>query len=116
MKHDDVARVLGSYRLRFGTEKVLQDSIERVFDAERIPFVRECRTSTGPIDFLVEGSIGVECKIDGGPSAVLEQLLRYAGEPNIESLILITSRSTHRFTETALLGKPFTVIWAAGNL
>lgn len=116
MTHDDVVRTLRSFRMRFGTEKALQDSIERVLDAEHVPFVRECRTSTGPIDFLVAGSIGVECKIDGGPSAVLDQLLRYAGEQNIASLILVSSRATHRFNETALLGKPFTVVWIAGNL
>lgn len=116
MNHEQTAGLLSRYRLRFGTEKSMQDCIERILDAENVPFVRECRTSTGPIDFLVDGSVGVECKVDGGPSAVLEQLLRYAGETGITSLILVTSRATHRFTETELLGKPFAVIWAAGNL
>ena len=116
MTVDDVAKLLAGFRLRYGTERQLQDDVERALEAERIPFIRECRTSTGPIDFLVEGAIGVECKIAGGASQVLPQLQRYAAEPQIAGIVLVTSRPTHRFGVETLGGVPFRTLWIAGNL
>lgn len=116
MNVHELSTLLNSYRLRYGTERQLQDDVERALEAERIPFIRECRTFTGPIDFLVEGAIGVECKIAGGASQVLPQLLRYAAEPNIGGIVLVTSRPTHRFSVETLGGVPFRTLWIAGNL
>lgn len=59
------------------------------------------------IDFLIEGGVGVEVKIKGQPSAIARQLRRYAACPQIESLILVTSRPVF-VAHLSSIGKPFT--------
>lgn len=106
---------LKGYRFRFGSEKDLQDDIEIALADAAVSFRREVPLAGDRIDFLCEG-VGIECKIAGGPTAVLEQLLRYAACPEIKSLILVTSRHTHRFSATEISGKPLIILWIAGNL
>jgi hypothetical protein len=43
------------------------------------------------IDFMV-GRVGIELKVDGGNAEVLRQLDRYAASPDVDALVLITSR------------------------
>lgn len=114
MNLDELASLIGRHRLRYGTEKQLQDDIERLLTVCGVPFTREHQTSTGPIDFLTEG-IGIECKVDGGPSAILSQLIRYAAEPELTAIILVTSRRTHRMDIRELQGKPCRIVWVAAN-
>lgn len=109
-----IADALRSRRLRYGSERQLQDDVERVLAEIGIDFQREHRIGGDPIDFYRNG-VGIECKVQGGPSAVLEQLIRYADDPAVTALILVTSRRTHRFGETALLGKPLLIVWVAAN-
>lgn len=114
MKLEEVENLLRSYRIPFGTERAMQDEIERIFDAATVPFVREAQTGTGPIDFLV-GGVGVECKVGGSPASVIGQLLRYSESESIDSLILVTSRRAHSWGVEKLGGKLFRVVWVAGN-
>jgi hypothetical protein len=87
-----IGAILARHRFRFANEKELQDSLAVVFLGDCLPFEREHRLG-GPdvIDFLVGGSIGVEVKCGGSLSAVTRQLHRYAGHPEIEELVLISS-------------------------
>lgn len=112
----DLAQHLRSYRFRFGSEKDLQDDVEMALTEAGITFSREVPLAGDRIDFLCADGIGIECKIAGGPSVVLEQLLRYAKCPEVQALILLTSRHTHRFQATEIGGKPLIVVWVAGNL
>lgn len=111
----DLITLLRSHRLRYGTERQLQDDIERLLSTTGIPFTREAQLSTGPIDFLTTDGVGIECKIDGGPSAILSQLIRYAEDERLRALILVTSRRTHRIAVSELRGKPFEIVWVAAN-
>lgn len=43
------------------------------------------------IDFMV-GRVGIELKVDGGSAEVLRQLDRYAASPDVDALVLISSR------------------------
>lgn len=113
---NEIIELLMSHRLRFGTELQLQDDVEAVLSSARILFDREKRLGGDPIDFLTLHGIGIECKVAGSPSAVLEQLVRYAQSPQVQSLILVTSRHTHRFSCEEIGGKPFRVVWISGNL
>jgi hypothetical protein len=111
----EIYDLLKPHRFRFGTELDLQDGIEAALTAANVEFLREHRLGTDPIDFLVAGGIGIECKIDGGPSAVIAQLVRYSQSPDVEALILATSRHTHRFNSGSIMAKPFRVLWVAGR-
>lgn len=112
---NDLARRLENYRFRFGNEKDLQDGVALALFHEDVLFTREQKLArSGTIDFLV-GRIGIECKVDGGASAVLAQLQRYALTTELDALILVTSRHTHRFETTVIGGKPFRVVWIAGR-
>lgn len=106
---------LEAFAFRFGNELDLQDDLEKALVQEGYQYIREFRLETGPIDFLVAGGIGIECKVEGGPSAVLGQLMRYAAAPELDGLILVTSRHTHRFSIRELNKKPFRVVWVAGR-
>lgn len=106
-----VAKLLRGAIIPIGTEKAMQDEIERLLLAAGIAHKREYQIGSGFIDFrtLTEG-IGIECKVDGGPSLVLPQLMRYAECPDINGLILATTRRTHRWATDVLRDKPFGVV------
>ena len=111
---DDIADHLREFRIRFGTEAVMQSDValalcnraaaeHRLSDRDRIDF------------YLPTLRIGVECKVAGGPTDVLSQLLRYAASPEIDGLILVTRRRSHCFTERALGGKPLRIVYVGGS-
>lgn len=109
--------VLSSVRLRTATEAALQQDVERILIEEAIDYDREADLGEcGRIEFLTSQGIGIECKTDGGPSAVLEQLLRYADSDKIKGLILVTRKHTHRMVPGELRGKPAMVVWTGRNL
>lgn len=115
----DLADTLKKYRYPFWNEQALQDALEEVLIENGIAYVRECILGSDRIDFVadVDGSrIAIECKVDGGPSAVLEQVIRYAEREEIGAVILVTSKRTHRFAKTEFQGKPFAVVWITGTL
>lgn len=113
----ELVELLKSSRLRYGTERQLQDDVERLLASAGAAFTREAHlTSTSErIDFLSADGVGIECKIAGGPSAILSQLIRYADDPKVTAIILVTSRRTHRFNVTELRGKPLAIVWVAAN-
>lgn len=95
---------LHGYRWPSAPESAMQQAVERAFQENEIPFRREVELypGSGRIDFTVgglvddaEGTIGIECKVDGSPSDVAEQLIRYAAAETVVGLVLLTSRHTH---------------------
>lgn len=107
---DELIELLRSYQIPFGNEAAMQEGIEQILKAEGVKYSRE--HVFGPrdrIDFLI-GRIGLECKVDSSKAVVAAQLLRYAERPEIDGLILVTSRHTHAFPQTELGGKPFKAI------
>lgn len=112
---DEILKALRSYQLRFGNEKQLQDDVEVALRESGIPFSREHCLGKDKVDFFVSG-VAVECKVDGGKTAVLEQLLRYADKPEVTAVILVTSRHTQRYGMKELRSKPFRCYWVAGVL
>lgn len=110
---DRVCAAFAGYRLRFGTEAMLQDDVESLLSALGWQYVREhWLVGESRIDFyLPEWRVGIECKTDGGQSAVYEQLIRYAAHPSIAGLVLVSRRRTHNLGVAALLEKPFRFHW-----
>ena len=109
-----ISSVLKSWSIPHQTEREMQEAIEEILEAEGIEFTREHRLDSGSrIDFLTKDGQGIECKIKGGYSAVLRQLIRYAEFDDIKELVLVSSRSAHReFDNIEVQGKKISVIWA----
>lgn len=62
------------------------------------------------VDFLID-RVGIELKVDGSWAAVLRQLDRYAASPDLDALVLVTTRrSIAREMPPLLRGKPLVSI------
>lgn len=118
MDHNEIVQHLRRFKIPVGTEKRMQDAVAEVLRNAGCTFGKEWQFSKADrIDFFVMASgVGIECKIDGGPTEVLAQLLRYADQPTVKSLILVTRRHGHQFDVEHLNHKPFSVIWVPGAL
>lgn len=106
-----VRGVIGSYRYAFIDEKDLQDGIAEALARGGLGFEREVRLAPRDVvDFLVEGGVGVEVKVEGAVGAILRQLARYARSDRVKALLLVTRKMQHagRFP-SELGGKPLLV-------
>lgn len=63
----------------------------------------------GYVDFFHDVlALAVEIKVAGSPSAVAEQLVRYADSPMVNGLLLVTARAAlGRGMPPTICGKPF---------
>jgi hypothetical protein len=112
---DDVLEHLRAFRFDASTEDTFQLAVARALQLRGAAFEREVRLSARDrIDFLLGGGIGLELKINGAPSEVTRQLLRYAESDRISALVLVTTRALHRAMPAVLLGKPLRVHWQGG--
>lgn len=101
-----LAAILRDAPLRFGSETLLQDSIEVAFVASMQNAKREVVLSPKDrIDFMVD-DVGIEVKIGGTLNDVLRQLHRYAASERVAGLLLVTSRLTLARLPEILDGKP----------
>jgi hypothetical protein len=109
--------IIRSHRLRFGTEAQLQEDVATMLTGIGMHFVRELRLSESDrIDFyLPDHCAGIECKVDGGPTPVASQLLRYAQHDDVKTLLLITSRRSHVLSVDQLSGTPVHCVWIGGS-
>lgn len=102
----DPAFIVGALRqarFRVSTEAALQASIEEALAP--FPFEREARLGPGErVDFLVDGSIGIEAKTRAAKRSIYMQLRRYAQHDAITALILVTG--TAMGLPTHINGKP----------
>jgi hypothetical protein len=105
-----LAAALYQQRYRYVDELELQDAIEALLIAWRLPYAREAVLSPRDrIDFLVD-TIGIEVKVGSSLASVERQLWRYAADSRIGSLILVTSRSIHKGIPQTILEKPVYVV------
>lgn len=95
-------------RMRVGSEAALQQSIEDTLAAAGHAYQREARLSPADrIDFLV-GGVGIEAKARYPKRAIYRQLERYAAQPVIGSLILVTGTAMGLPAEIG--GKPVFIV------
>jgi hypothetical protein len=112
-----VADVLGRFRYSYHDELALHAGMEQAL-GERLPGAARAEVRLTPrdrIDFLV-GRVGVEAKVAMSPDAVLRQLARYAEHPDVDDLLLVTTKATHRGLPTVVGGKPLQVLFLAGSV
>lgn len=90
---------LAAVGIKYVAEATLRAAPERQLVAttgelgQRKQVVRNApRIKKGDRIDLLAGRVGIELKVDGGWAEVLRQLDRYAASPDVDALILITSR------------------------
>ena len=109
----EILTMCRSLRCQTTNEKELQDALEILLRPSCSTLEREKRL--GPkdvVDFLANGSIGIEVKTDGSWMAVTRQLQRYAEYPQVRRIILVTTRRKHASeVPGSLRGKPVDVAW-----
>lgn len=107
----EIATIILNHRYIWSSEEDLQDSLERVFKVAQIAYEREVELSEkgGRIDFMLEGLIGVEVKVQGSPAEVTRQLVRYCDRPEIGGLILVTGRLRLSKMPQTIRNKPVAV-------
>jgi hypothetical protein len=92
----EIESALRQYVIPADNEAAMQSVIERVLKIRRFDYNREVVLSDADrIDFMV-GAIGIECKVAGTAGAVMLQCGRYLDHDAVESLILVTTKATHR--------------------
>lgn len=114
MNHHEVAELLSKQRFRAQNEYELQQAIATVFERAGVVFKREVSFPIGGrIDFMV-GRVGVEVKVDGSAAAVARQLHLYSRRPEVDALILVTSRMQSGRMPDEMSGKPIRVVFLKG--
>jgi len=109
MKDTDVVEILEAYSFDISSEEDLQEGISQALDQEGVDYEREVRLSPQDrIDFLI-GDVGIEVKIKGSITSVVQQLQRYAKSDRIQSLILVTGRTQLSKIPDKLNDKPLRV-------
>lgn len=119
----ELADKIRNHTYRFTSESELQTQIASALKG--VPLEKEFRLSNRDrVDFLASWEIrpdfitaititiriGIEIKIGGGISDVTRQLHRYAGNDQIDGLILVTSKLQLANLPKTLRGKPLRVI------
>ena len=112
---DEIVRTLDHAALVFVTEDDLQQQLAAALAAAGIDAAREVRLSDGRsrIDLLV-GRVGIEVKTDGGRNDVVRQLTRYAHCPELDELVLVTTRTKHHHMPAEVAGKPLHLVSLIG--
>ena len=102
-----VAGILSRGRYRLGSEGLLQIDIANHLAHNSIAFEREVKLSPADrIDFLVEGSIGIEVKAKAVARQIYRQLDRYVAYPQLSALILISNTAMGLPADRTFLTKP----------
>lgn len=97
---------LALFRFNYSREDDLQRGIEQVLTTSGFSVEREVRLDDyGRLDFLVNGCIAIETKIDGSAAALMRQVSRYAQCPIVTGILVVTDRANHRMPP-AFNGKP----------
>lgn len=94
MNVHDLADQLEMHRFVVENESAFQESVAAVLSELNVAHRREVvLDARSRIDFLTAAGIGIECKIDDSPSAVVAQLFRYAAHSEVKALICLTPRA-----------------------
>jgi hypothetical protein len=109
-----IVDTLDTAQLTFITEDDLQAAIATALAEAGLHPQREVILDrANRIDLTVD-HVGIEVKIDGTWANVIRQLTRYAHHPDIDHLILVTTRTRHHKIPTALAGVPVHLVSLIG--
>ena len=103
MKLAALARLLGNFLYRYGSEVQLHDALARVLDDAGYQYSREfVLDAKNRADFCL-GGIVIEVKVDGALSEALRQVDRYINLPQVTGVLLA---STQRWADKPLADRP----------
>lgn len=109
-----VVAAVRTYRYTYRHEADLQEGVAEALGAAGLPARREVALpGQDRLDLLV-GGVAVEVKVAGSPTTVLAQLLRYAAHHQVQELVLVTTRASHRTLPPTVGGKPLAVLHLGG--
>lgn len=110
-----IVAALGSHAYRYADEHQLHDGLAVVLDQVGISYEREY--IAGPkdrFDFLCDGGIVIEAKIDGSLPVALRQVGRYCARDEVAAVVLVTTRQWGRTRalrpDASLHGKPLRLV------
>jgi len=107
-----VATVIASHLYRFDSESALQEGIHRALDSLEFGVEREAILGPGErLDFFVDGRVAVEVKIKGSAAELTRQVYRYAQRPEVEAVVVVTSRSRLTALPVTMADKPIIVVY-----
>jgi hypothetical protein len=113
---DAICALLGGYRFACSNEAQLQQAIEELLRQAGYQFMREKHLSRKDKPDFDVGGVAIEVKVDGSLTDVLRQLSRYAEQPAVDVLVLVTTRATHARVPTSMGGKPIRLVHLVGAL
>lgn len=112
-KPEEISLLLRTSSYSYINEHELHHAIgDQIRDQMNLDVQREVRLNAGDrIDLVVlleDGRhLGIEVKIRGGVGAVWDQLQRYANEPKIDELMIVTTQRRHLINlPEKMTGKP----------
>ena len=109
-----VEQVLRMSAFTYYDEASLQDAISQALTRAALTHTREVRLSRHDrVDFMV-GRTAIEVKVAGSWTALAQQVQRYAASPDVDAIIVVTTRATHTMLPDTLGGKPVIVRFLGG--
>lgn len=112
-----LSQIFEGVRFRFGSEVDLQNGVEQLLLRSKISFAREkALTAKDRPDFLVDGGIAIEIKIQGTFAQALRQIDRYTKHESVLSILVIGSPSWITRIPAAIGGKPVHTICITESL
>jgi hypothetical protein len=109
-----VLTVLKRHRYCYQDEHQLQEGLAQALTLGGLPAEREVRLSARSRLDIRTGRVGIEVKVAGTADAALRQLRRYAEHPDLDALVLVTTRAAHRALPDQIGGKPLAVFYQGG--
>ena len=98
---------IAAFGYNFSTEEEFQTGLAKALASGGVEFRREVILSKRDrIDFMLDGGVGIEVKIDGSISALTRQIFRYAELPEINGLLVVVSANRLANLPTEINGKP----------
>ncbi len=102
-----LAEHLSRFTFKFGSEDELQAGIESALTRGGILFARERHLCAGDRpDFLVDGGLAIEVKVDGPLAQLLRQASRYAAHPEVRGILVVGTPGWMRNVPDTLCQKP----------
>ena len=109
--HVQIAKLLQGCRFHFTSERELQDGVAAALRKGDIVFERELSISPGDRPDFMVGEIAIEIKVKGGVGWVTRQLFRYAENPRVKAIVLVTSKASHKAMPAEMNGRPVSVVY-----
>jgi hypothetical protein len=105
-----VVSILGTLIPRPGPETVLAEDVRAALIKAGENAMREVPLTRGRVDLRVGGT-AIELKVKGTAEKVEAQLLRYAEDPTVLDLVLVTTSAKLRAMPSTIGGKKLHVVY-----